>query len=329
MQKEETRFVSFVIKNRLLSEICKDFKIKVDDIVGNIASENNIGFEGRRGYCYVHSPISNHLGTPGELGLARWFADMILYTKIGNKKAADFIKTHADKIDRYTSIYEIEYEHTDPFSSESCLLMEKFYYKSSDKAQLCGFDERGWADIWNNKDLVHMETYMPQGSRYPLQLFVPKSEEEGHALGKLLVDGFGDQNGRSTDGFLRNVAAGTVVTEFKRPNYLQMQPIPYTPAPYLTSLEGILIYPFGEFKTVKKKDLKKRITAHQGKLAASYTNKVNIVLVGDDIGQSFDAGSDNFRSCENMERATARKWLGTDVIFVRESDLFEKNPHLR
>lgn len=32
MQKEETRFVFFEIRNRLLSEICRDFKIKVDEV---------------------------------------------------------------------------------------------------------------------------------------------------------------------------------------------------------------------------------------------------------------------------------------------------------
>lgn len=70
------------------------------------------------------------------------------------------------------------------------------------------------------------------------------------------------------------------------------------------------------------------IVAHQGKYAASYTKKVNVVLVGDDVGVFFDAGADNFRSCEYMERAVARKWLGTDVIFVSESDFFEKNSWL-
>ena len=64
-------------------------------------------------------------------------------------------------------------------------------------------------------------------------------------------------------------------------------------------------------------------------MAAAYTKKVNLVLVGDDVGACFDAAADNYRSCEYMERAVARKWLGSDLIFVSESDFFAKNSWIR
>lgn len=45
MQKEETRFVFFEVRNRMLSEICRDFKIKVGEVTfSDFVSENNIGY---------------------------------------------------------------------------------------------------------------------------------------------------------------------------------------------------------------------------------------------------------------------------------------------
>ena len=325
MQIEETRFVYFDISNKLLREICKDFKVKVEiSDYHDILSENHMGYEGRSGYCYVHKPILNDLGTPGRLGLARWFADMILYTKIGNKKAADFIKAYADEIDRYTSHYEIEYEHCDPESSESCLLIETFNYKKTDVAQQCGFDESGWATVWKTHDLAHMETYMPEKHRYPLQSFVTKPEEEGHALGNLLNDGFGDRNGRSVDAFLRIVAKNTPIAEFPRAEYLRRKPLPYSPAPQLSSLEGVSFFLYGKFVTIKANELKSLISTNGGKCSASYSPKTNIVLVGDSVGDCIDH-AEYSSAMGQVEIALARKWLNTEVVFARESDFLAKN----
>ena len=325
MQIEETRFVYFDISNKLLREICKEFKVKVEiSDYHDILSENHIGYEGRSGYCYVHKSIPNYMGTPGDLGLARWFADMILYTKIGNKKATDFIRMHADEIDRYTSWYEIEYEHCDPESSESCLLIETFNYQKGNVAKRCGFDESGWEAVWQARDLAHMETYMPEKHRYPLQSFAPKPEEEGHALGSLLNDGFGDRNGRSADAFLRNVAKNTLIAEFSRTEYLSRKPIPYSPAPQLSSLEDASFFLYGKFAAIKANELKSLISVNGGKCSASYSPKTNIVLVSDSVGECIDH-AEYSSAMGQMEIALARKWLNAEVVFVRESDFLANN----
>lgn len=327
MQKEGTRFVYFDISNKLLREICKDFKVKVEvSDYHDILSENNIGYEGRKGYCYVHKSIPNHMGTPGDLGLARWFADMILYTKIGNKKAADFIRKQADKIDQYTSHYEIEYEYCDPESSESCLLIETFNYQKGNVAKRYGFDESGWAVVWKAHDLACLETYIPKNYRYPLRSFEPKPEEEGYALGNLLNDGFGDRfcgMSRNTS-FVRNVAGNTLVAEFPRSEYLRRKPIPYSPAPQLSSLESVSFFLYGKFSTIKTNELKSLISINGGKCSTSYTKNTKIILVGDSVGNYIDH-AEYSSAMGQVEIALARKWLNTEVVFVRESDFLAKN----
>lgn len=327
MRKEHTQFVFFEIYNVMLSEICKDFKVKLGSrMCTDVASKNIVGVEGRNNYCYIHKYIANEMGLPGSRGLSRWFADMIIYTKIGNKQAADFIRAHADEIDRYTSFYEIEYEHCDPDSSESCLLIERFNYQKGNSAQQCGFDERGWAAIWQAHDLAQLETYMPKDYQYPLQSFVPKPEDEGDALGNLLSEGFGDRfcGFSRNSSFVRNVAENTRITEYPR-TFLSRKAIPYSPALKLSSLEGVNILLYGKFKSIKAGDLKKAIKVNSGKCAASYSQKVNIVLIGNDIGSHLDRA--NFTTAmTQVETAIARKYLGAEVVFVAEADFLNKNP---
>ena len=326
MSTEHTQFVFFEIYNVMLSEICKDFKVKLDSrMCTDVASENIVGTEGKTNYCYIHKYIANEMGLPGSRGLARWFADMIIYTKIGNKQAADFIRAHADEIDQYTSSYEIEYEHCDPDSSESCMLIEKFDYQKGNSAQQCGFDECGWAAIWETHNLDQLETYMPKNCPYPLQSFEPKPEEAGNALGNLLADGFGDRfcGFSCNSSFVRNIAENTLITEYPR-TYLSRKTIPYSPAPKLLSLAGMNVLLYGKFKSVKLGDLKKAIKAKDGKCAAAYSRKVNIVLIGDDVGSHLDR-ADFSTAWTQVETAIARKYLGEEVIFATEADFFNKN----
>ena len=325
MYKEATQFVFFEIYNVMLSEICKDFKVKLDSrMCTDVASKNIVGVEGRNNYCYIHKYIANEMGLPGSRGLSRWFADMIIYTKIGNKQAADFIREHADEIDRYTSSYEIEYEHYDPDSSESCLLIERFNYEKGNSAQQYGFDENGWAAVWEKPDLAHLETYMPKNYRYPLQFFVPKPEETGGALGSLLNDGFGDRNSRTTDAFVRNVAKDTFIAEFSRTEYLRRKIVPYSPAPQLSSLDGINFFLYGKPATIKANELKSLISINGGKCSASYSPKTNIILVSDSVGECIDH-AEYSSAMGQVEIALVRKWLNTEVVFVRESDFLANN----